>query len=238
MAFGKALCYLGLGADQTGAGAERNHEHQNHESAYQHDVGVGRQCGICLEDKSLQFLTTTACCKQSLCRDCHASVCAYSNMRQPQCPFCRKANFTVNKLSNEATADSPRVPRPSLEGAWVVHITERSRIGTTKYAVTLNIEGGSGKYEDANNRDSHYNDGSWNELQFGHTPSGKTFVGEQFLSRSPSWLGPHYPTSGSAGLRGRLNGPNSATFCTSMTICDPRGDDELEIVQEGVMTRR
>jgi hypothetical protein len=120
---------------------------------------------------------------------------------------------------------------------WDVHITESSSLGTAKYTVTLDIDGTKGSYVDSTS-DSHYQGGSWNELKFGHTPSGKTFVAEHRIRHPPSFLGRGAAVNGPEGLRGRMEGPNSAKFCTSMTVSDSRGDQELEIHQEGVMRRR
>jgi len=124
----------------------------------------------------------------------------------------------------------------SLEGAWDVSITESSTAGTTKHNITMIVEGGSAKYIAADD-ESHYRNGAWSDLAIGHTSSGKSFVAKQRMSCAPSWLG-RASVLGPSGLRGRLSGPNSAKFATSMTILDQRGDNELEIEQVGEMTRR
>jgi hypothetical protein len=125
-----------------------------------------------------------------------------------------------------------------LVGTWDVRITESSRCGSTEHNITLTIEeGNSAKYEADNEGSCHYKGSAWDELTFGHTLSGKSFVAKQKMRAAPSWLG-HSSLQGRSGLRGRLNGPNSGRFTTSMTILDPRGEDEIEIQQEASMTRR
>jgi len=120
-----------------------------------------------------------------------------------------------------------------------VCITESSKLGSSKYTITLNLEGDTGKYEVPDNDENHYGNGSWDEVDWGKTVSGKSFVAKQKIAHAPSWLGCGASIAGRSGLQGRLSqGGNSATFTTSMTVLSPGDGDELEIVQRGEMKRR
>jgi len=197
-------------------------------------------CGICLDTIPARLVLKTLCCQQFLCHHCTAADRAYKNV--PSCPFCRHANYEVCPLPSE---DAHLVAAPALcmtphtlEGTWDVRVTESCKVGTCKYTATLKIQGRSGRYEAADS-DSHYGNAAWNELTFGHTTSGKSFVAKQRMARAPSWVGDGASICGPAGLQGRLSGPNSAKFTSSMTLQDPRDEElEMEIVQECEMFRR
>lgn len=161
----------------------------------------------------------------------------------PTCPFCRRGNYETRSLLNtEANTAEPNAEAhasevlASLDGTWAVSITESSSVGTTKHKITMIIEGASAKYIAADDDESHYHNGEWVDLAFGHTSSGESFVAKQSMSCAPSWLG-QCSIQGCAGLRGKLSGRNSATFATSMTVLAGRNDDEIEFEQVGKMTR-
>jgi len=199
---------------------------------------AAQDCGICLQNISANFLRETTCCRQCLCQDCWAADRVYKAV--PTCPFCRRRDYETRSLQEgEEVASTTTTPAIQLDGVWDVKIIESSKIGRSQQKITLKIDGDSAKYEILKDDDgaSHYDNAEWEELTFGHTPSGKTFVAKQKLARAPSWMGSRASVMGRTGLRGRLNGPDSAKFTTSVTIMGPR-DDELEIVQEAEMTRR
>jgi len=194
-------------------------------------------CGICLEKMPARLVLKTLCCQQFLCHHCNAADRAYKSV--PSCPFCRHANYEVGPSPSE---DAHLVAAPALclmphtlEGTWDVRVTESCKLGTSKYTVTLKIQGRSGRYETTES-DSHFRNAAWNDLSFGHTTSGKSFVAKQRIARAPSWVG-DASICGPAGLQGRLSGPDSAKFTSSMTLQD-RESNELEIVQECEMVRR
>jgi len=198
---------------------------------------AAQECGICLESVSLQLVLQTTCCRQILCRHCTLSDRAYKPV--PTCPFCRQLDYDTCELGSAEEQQESTLPSdtpPSLEGIWEVHITESSAIGSSQHTITLKIQGESGTYE-VDEDDDHYENGCWSELQMGNTKSGKSFVGKQKMACAPSWLGQGASIFGHEGLRGRLSGPDSAKFTTSMTVLSPGGSEELEIVQEGEMTR-
>merc|ERR1712079_31646 len=191
--------------------------------------------GMCI-----QFVRRAACCGHLLCNDCAVSDRAYKAV--PTCLFCRRSGYTTSQLDDFGVPLPPSEGTPAatpcpLEGVWDLRIVESSQVGTSKIDITLEIDSNSGKYVSARDG-NHYDDGSWNDIEFGHTPSGKTFVAKQEIHHSPSWLGHGASVNRLAGLRGRLSGPNSAKFTSSMSIVSARGDDELEIVQQGEMVRR
>lgn len=193
------------------------------------------ECGICLESVEAHLDCLTSCCKQHLCHNCFTADCAYKEV--PVCPFCREKRYEVQKPQAHERSNEESHELPSLDGIWDVDITEKSSVGETKHKVTVKIVGDTGKYHSEEN-ESHYQDGDWSELSFGHTNSGKSFVARQRLARAPTWTGGNSGILGAAGLLGRLIGPNAASFTTSMTVEDYRSGDELEIVQRGEMRRR
>lgn len=195
-------------------------------------------CGICLDTTPTRLVLKTLCCQQCLCHHCNAADRAYKSVSS--CPFCRHANYEVCPSPSDGAhleaAPAVCLMPHTLEGIWDVRVTESCKVGTCKYSATLKIQGRSGCYE-ATESDSHYRNAAWNELTFGHTTSGKSFVAKQRMARAPSWVGDGASICGPAGLQGRLSGPNSAKFTSSMTLQD-RESNELEIVQECEMVRR
>merc|ERR1719310_1585334 len=192
------------------------------------------KCGICLEHIAVEHVQKTVCCQNLVCSHCAAADQAYKVI--PSCPFCRHQHYETRPLHQCGEATVPSQPR-TLEGTWEVQVKESSKIGSSSYSVTLEIGADSARYVVADD-DCHYKDSSWNELNMGHTSSGKSFVARQKIAKAPSWLGDGVSVLGRAGLSGRLTGPNSAKFTSSMTLFSPGDDDELEIVQEGSMMRK
>lgn len=195
----------------------------------ENSTSTSDECGICFEEVS-SCLVKTACCRQWICEHCVASDRAYKTV--PTCPFCRQHRYEV--CAADCSIASVVSPLSQFEGIWDVRVTERSTVGTSSYNATLTVEGDSAHFEAD---DNHLTGTIWQDLEFGKTPSGKSFCARHRMRNAPFWMDGRGNILDAAGLQGRLDGPNKATFATSYVVDNPRGEEELEITQTGVMTR-
>lgn len=193
----------------------------------------GKACGICLEKAPMCLMGSTRCCQQYMCQHCFMSDQAYK--AAPTCPFCRQQCYELSKEQDDGVPIMPSATMSNLEGVWDVRIVETSKVGSSTYHAELIIDGKAACYAVG---DNHLAGGSWDKLTFGHTPSGKTFVAKQMIKQVPSWCAGTASILCPEGLQGRLNGPDCASFTTSMTLVCNRSDEELEVVQKGEMVRK